>query len=146
MTGDLNWYDLYRPKYGEGLAAEERYGKSMINGKEVVYRRGRTFREATPFLKTMIGEAKPGEIESVIGVNASDYFNNEEVRIAMHTENYTGEWAQCSNGTTPNNHTWNYHVQPEASLWIYPILKAAGIRILFYSGDTDGAVGLAGTR
>lgn len=31
-------------------------------------------------------------------------------------------------------------------MWIYPILKAAGIRQIFYSGDTDGAVGLAGTR
>jgi len=25
-------------------------------------------------------------------------------------------------------------------MWIYPILKAAGIKALFYSGDTDGAV------
>jgi carboxypeptidase C (cathepsin A) len=31
-------------------------------------------------------------------------------------------------------------------MWIYPILKAAGIRQIFFSGDTDGAVGLAGSR
>jgi hypothetical protein len=41
---------------------------------------------------------------------------------------------------------WSYTVQREASMWIYPILKQAGIRQIFYSGDTDGAVGLAGSR
>jgi len=39
-----------------------------------------------------------------------------------------------------------YKLQPEASYWIYPILAANGIRILHYSGDTDGAVPTIGTK
>ena len=31
-------------------------------------------------------------------------------------------------------------------MWIYPILKAYGYKILFYSGDTDGAVPILGTK
>lgn len=58
LTGDLNWYDLYRPKYGEGLAKSDRTFKSIINGEEVEYTAGRTIREYTPYLKHMIGEAK----------------------------------------------------------------------------------------
>jgi hypothetical protein len=63
LTKDLNWYDLYRPKYGEGLSVADRTRKSSINGKEFEYVAGRTFREYTPFLKHMIGSAKDGEKE-----------------------------------------------------------------------------------
>jgi carboxypeptidase C (cathepsin A) len=31
-------------------------------------------------------------------------------------------------------------------MWIYPILKANGYKLLFYSGDTDGAVPTYGTK
>ena len=79
--------------------------------------------------------------------DGSHYFNDVEVKKALHLDNFTGPWNQCIiDDTAANGKPWAYHVQPEASLWIYPILKAAGIRIMFYSGDTDGAVGLAGSR
>jgi hypothetical protein len=55
LTKNLNWYDLYRPKYGEGLAMSERLFKSSSNGKEFEYTAGRTFREHTPFLKNIMG-------------------------------------------------------------------------------------------
>ena len=32
-----------------------------------------------------------------------------------------------------------------ASVWIYPELKEAGLQILFFSGDTDGAVATLGS-
>jgi len=147
LTGDLNWYDLYRPKYGEGLSVADRTRKSSINGKEFEYVAGRTFREYTPFLKHMIGSAKDGEKEYTMDMDSSTYFNNEEVKKALHLDNFTGPWNQCIvNFTAANGQPWDYHITPEASLWIYPILKAAGIRMMFYSGDTDGAVGLAGSR
>jgi len=148
LTGDLNWYDLYRPKYHEGLAKSERVFKSVSNdGTEFEYVAGRTFREYTPFLKHMMGEAKEGEKEFVMETNVTHYFNNDTVKKGFHLDNFTGPWHQCiQDDKAANGQPWAYHVQPEASLWIYPILKAAGIRILFYSGDTDGAVGLAGTR
>lgn len=34
----------------------------------------------------------------------------------------------------------------EGSVWIYPILKAYGYRLMHYSGDTDGAIPTLGTR
>ena len=93
LTGDLNWYDLYRPKYGEGLSTEERMGKSIINGKEITYLKGRTFRESSPFLKSMMGEAKEGEREYTMDKNASVYFNDPAVRTALHLDNFTGAWS-----------------------------------------------------
>jgi len=92
LTGDLNWYDLYRPKYGEGLAMADRQVKSVSNGKEFTYTRGRTFRENTPFLKHMIGEAREGDKEYTMDMDASDYFNNDTVKAALHLENFTGPW------------------------------------------------------
>jgi hypothetical protein len=92
LTGDLNWYDLYRPKYGEGLSVADRTRKSYVNGKEFTYVAGRTFREYTPFLKHMIGEAKEGEKEYTMDMDSSAYFNDEEVKKALHLENFTGPW------------------------------------------------------
>jgi len=40
----------------------------------------------------------------------------------------------------------DYQLQNEASLWIYEIMSLNGIRALFYSGDTDGAVPTYGTK
>lgn len=31
-------------------------------------------------------------------------------------------------------------------MWIYPIMKANGARMMFYSGDTDGAVPTFGSK
>jgi serine carboxypeptidase-like clade 2 len=39
-----------------------------------------------------------------------------------------------------------YVAYREGSLWIYPILKKYGYRLMFYSGDTDGAVPTLGSR
>jgi hypothetical protein len=32
LAKDLNWYDLYRPKYGEGLSVEDRTFTTTVNG------------------------------------------------------------------------------------------------------------------
>jgi len=87
------------------------------------------------------------EREQVLGAVVSDYFNQNDTRAALHIPDYVQTWAQCvpDFAQMPNGN-WSYTVQREASMWIYPILKAAGIRQIFYSGDTDGAVGLAGSR
>jgi hypothetical protein len=39
-----------------------------------------------------------------------------------------------------------YRLQLEASLWIYKIMLQYNYKILFFSGDTDGAVPTQGTR
>mmetsp|Transcript_71464 Transcript_71464/g.133641 ORF Transcript_71464/g.133641 Transcript_71464/m.133641 type:complete len:108 (+) Transcript_71464:1-324(+) len=40
----------------------------------------------------------------------------------------------------------NYHLQKEGSLYIYQMLKDVGIKILKFSGDTDGAVPTYGSE
>jgi len=39
-----------------------------------------------------------------------------------------------------------YEAYLEGSDWIYAVLKSYGYKLMHYSGDTDGAVGLLGTR
>ena len=93
LTQDLNWYDLYRPKYGEGLAKSERTFKTINNaGEEFEYVAGRTFREGTPFLKSIMGEKSEGQKEYTMDLDASHYFNNVDVKAALHLSNFTGSW------------------------------------------------------
>lgn len=63
------------------------------------------------------------------------------MRTALHIPAATPAWEMCSNRVYNN-----YTLQDEASLWIYPILKYANYRMVFYSGDTDGAVPTYGTK
>lgn len=55
------------------MTAEERIGKSVIDGVEKTYKRGFTHREYTPWLKKTLGP-KPVR-EQVFGGVVSDYFN-----------------------------------------------------------------------
>jgi len=50
-------------------------------------------------------------------------------------------WDMCSDEVGNN-----YHYQLEGSLFIYKILMQYDYKILFFSGDTDGAVPTLGTR
>jgi len=94
--------------------------------------------EYTPWLKHMMNMDKP---QAVLGAPLSDYLNQADVRLTLHIDDAVQPWEMCN-----GNANWTYAYSREASQWIYPILKQAGIRQIFYSGDTDGAVGLAGTR
>jgi len=40
----------------------------------------------------MIGEAREGDKEYTMDMDASDYFNNDTVKAALHLENFTGPW------------------------------------------------------
>lgn len=93
LTGDLNWYDLYRPKYHEGLAmtAEERIGKTVIDGVERTYKKGYTHREYTPWMKKLF-PLKEGAREVVMGMNVSTYLNNATVREAFHIPSFVPAW------------------------------------------------------
>jgi len=61
LTENLNWYDLYRanPAVSPLLTAEERIGKTTIDGVEREYKRGYTVSEYTPWLKDFINQDKP---------------------------------------------------------------------------------------
>lgn len=69
----------------------------------------------------------------------SDYLNNPKNRELLNIPSDVPAWNMCSD-------TIDYNLQNEASQWIYSILKNQGIRMLFFSGDSDGAVPTEGTR
>ena len=136
MTTDhVNWYDLYRPVYPEALKrmkSEPRYGEVEINGEIKKYKRGKTIKEYTPWVK--------GANEDIIlGMTLSDYINQQEVRTALNIDpKLTDPFELCSSKL-------KYFSEPEASKWIYKVLKNK-IKMMFYSGDTDGALPTAGTK
>ena len=76
----------------------------------------------------------------LLGSSVSDYLNRADVRTALNIPTSTQVWETC------NSKTLKYTVGTKGSIWIYPILKAANLKLLFYSGDTDGAVTTYGTR
>lgn len=142
----LNWYDLYRAAPSDGLMSNdpERWGTTVINGVEKKYKRGYTFSEYTPWLKhhpaTLMAQA--GMAEPVAAKNLTDWMNQDAVKAALHVGDVVTEpWEMCNNAMNSN---WQY--QQEASLWIYRIMKHTDVRMLFFSGDTDGAVPTLGTR
>lgn len=99
------------------------------------YKRGYTQLEYTPWLKkfTLKDES------ALSAMDASDYFNRQDVREALHIPHTIQAWHGCA-GTVH----FNYQCLEEGSFWIYPILKNK-IRMLIVSGDTDGAVPYIGT-
>ena len=119
------------------MTDEERMGFAMVEGEMKVYKRGYTIDERTPWAWGSKKRASM-DIKDVHNVELSDYVNDPETRKALHIPASTQAWQMCGGA--------DYHMQQEASLWIYPIMKQNGIKILFYSGDTDSAVPLGGTR
>ena len=79
----------------------------------------------------MYGDAPP----CVYDGGVSHFLNDQTVRTALHIPASAPAWEMCAN---PN--TFHYSIAANGSYWIYPELKAAGLDILFFSGDTDGAV------
>jgi len=69
----------------------------------------------------------------------TDYLNRPDVRAALNIPTNIQAWSQCGAPI-------DYHYSYEGSVWIYPILKAYGYKLLHYSGDTDGAITTYGTR
>lgn len=117
------------------MTDEERLGKTMVNGTEKTYKRGRTKAEYTPWARKT-----PNNLR-VEGDFLSDYVNSAPVRKALNIPDFVQAWEVCSDKVGEL-----YHIQIEGSYWIYPILKAAGIKLMHYSGDRDGAVPTFGTR
>jgi cathepsin A (carboxypeptidase C) len=138
LTADLNWYDLYREKYGQGLSApptmEERTRTVEIGGELKTYKVGYTPNEYTPWLKEAMGTNGDNTLSDYVSL----YLNKPEVRKALNIPDSVQAWSTCSGDL-------EYTVGTKGSIWIYPELRH-NIDILFFSGDTDGAVPGWGTR
>ncbi|CAG9336337.1 unnamed protein product [Blepharisma stoltei] len=81
-----------------------------------------------------------GIIPPCVGwVGAYTYLRNDTVRAAFNIPTSVQEWKLCSS----LNYLSDYI---HGSYYLYPSLIRAGLKILIYSGDVDGAVPLIGTR
>jgi carboxypeptidase C (cathepsin A) len=84
------------------------------------------------------GKNKLREVPPCVSwVGIYSYLNNATVQAALHVTNVS--WEFCV----------DLDYQPDylhGSLWTYGTLINAGLNILIYSGDVDGAVPLIGTR
>lgn len=141
----LNIYDLYRYKLPSETpsrvlkaSSPDRIGKTMVDGEERTYKRGYTQAEYTPWLKHH-PIVKNNEV--VYGDVVSDFLNKQSVRNQLHIPAEAPAWEECS-GFVFDKWQW----QKEASRWIYKVLRGSGIKMMHYSGDTDGAVPTAGTK
>jgi len=110
----------------------DRYEEVEVGGEIKRYKKGYTIDEYTPWMKK-IGLKSP-----ILGNFASTYINRADVRKAMHIGDQAPAWEMCKDQS-------NYHSQEEASKWIYEVMRNR-YKILFFSGDTDGALPTYGTR
>ena len=108
-------------------------GSAIVDGEVKEYKRGMTMAEYTPWVKHLMASEGP-----ILGDYLSGYMNREDVREAFNIPTDVQGWEMCSSKLV-------YHEQREASYWIYPILQNQ-YRLMFYSGDTDGAVTTYGSK
>jgi len=79
LTGNLNWYDLYRKVYPGGLLQDSnREGVAIVEGEAKSYKRGMLQEEYTPWMKKSVAS------KHLLGNGVSDYVNREDVRTALH--------------------------------------------------------------
>lgn len=104
------------------------------------YKSGFTFHEYVRWLKDVPAYGS-AESQTTLGDYMTDYINRPDVRRSLNIPDSVQGWSMCSDEVGNN-----YHIQLEGSLFIYKILMQYGYKILFYSGDTDGAVPTLGTR
>jgi len=89
----LDFYDLYLPKSeeaGKMMTDEERMGRTMVDGIEKTYKRGRTKAEYTRWARKTPGNLK---VEDAF---LSDYINDPKTRKAMNIPTFVQGWEVCS--------------------------------------------------
>jgi hypothetical protein len=71
---------------------------------------------------------------------STNYLNGAATKNALHITPTTVQWVLCNDDINKN-----YQSDPVGSYAVLPVLKAAGVRILIYSGDQDAAVSVENT-
>jgi hypothetical protein len=131
LTATLNPYDLYK----FDLAMNGTGGKDYARFSK---HHAKAIKDAKRKLRA----------DDVVTLDA--YLNDADVRAALHIPTDIQTWYQCIDDSEAR---WEYVQQEEASEWIYQVLKlqakspsGSNLRMMHYSGDTDGVVPTYGTK
>lgn len=141
-TADINVYDIYGTCWGLGPTPQ-----LYMSEKDRQHRRFISQNDYTPWLQREIkkddqsGEPILKELPPCTwGSGLLDWMNLADTRKALHIPDSVQAWDLCQSGDW-----WHYVIQPKGSQWIYEELQGK-IRMLHFSGDTDGAVPTLGTQ
>ena len=126
----------------QSASVEERTRTVQVGDEIKTYKAGYTFKEYAPWaIKHIPKKLLESSSHPLLGDYLSDYANRQDVRRAMNIPDHVQAWLEC-NDTINGDYAYQY----EGSFWIYKVMKQYGYKMLFYSGDTDGAVPTYGTR
>jgi hypothetical protein len=89
LSGQLNWYDLYRHNYDLPASSADRVGTTVIGGETRTYKRGMTQAEYTPFASHLL---QSESAQAVNGDFLTDYMNRAETRAAFNIPDSVQTW------------------------------------------------------
>jgi len=155
MTEKVNVYDIYGICYDTSSKVENMnkhtifssgdIGFSKVGNQLKAYRKHYTAADYTSWAthKLLRKNNETHRVKNLppctFGQPIIDYLNSADVREALHIAESASAWDLCND--TINE---NYARSRDGSQWIYQALKGK-YKILFYSGDTDGAVPTLGS-
>ncbi len=121
-------------------------GLAKVGDEIKTYKKAATPRDYTPFL-SLHPKGSEKHLQDLppctFGTPIIEYFNDNNVRNLLHIPQSVQAWDLCT--SYPG---WTYNQDnPNGSQWIYEyFIQQKEIRVLFYSGDTDGAVPTWGSQ
>ena len=131
--GEINIYDVYRKCWHDD--------KLRFNGSLP----GMTAQDYTPWLFPELNKKglrlEQNGVPCVYAKGTTAFFNEDTVKRKLHAnEDKVGTWELCTNGKKIK------YTSGIGSIHLYQDLVDAGLRILHFTGNTDGAVPAIGTR
>ena len=141
LVTNINVYDVYGTCYQNGVRSEafELYsandlGFAKVNNGLKAYKKTYTAADYTPFLFNKHNTEKrlKNLPPCTFGNPIIAYLNSPSVRKLLHIPDHIQAWDLCTTSI-------KYTSGQKGSQWVYEALKNK-YRIIFYSGDTDGAV------
>jgi len=146
LTQTVNIYDIFGTCWGAGPYPQVEEPKTdhfphlYTSEHRRPHQKYITAADYTPWLFQNKGTSLSNDLPPcTFGSALLEYMNSDAVREAMHIPEHVQAWDLCKTGI-------DYLSGKKASQWIYEDLAGKGIKMLHYSGDTDGAVGTVGTQ
>jgi serine carboxypeptidase-like clade 2 len=140
----LNNYAIYNPCFGLDSTIPDLTETEFPEIKGVTKVNYARFRDKVKYSYGGTEIDAPGAAPCIDSIGAYYWLNNASVSTALNIwTNVTNQqnWTMCSD---PVGNA--YITNPNGSIWCYPILLDAGIRMMFFSGDVDGSVPTIGTQ